>query len=79
METASYNARRAANAILDGAGSHEAPAMTVGTYRPPEWEPLKRIDAQRYARGQPHLLDMHLPLPQLRTLLGQTETMLASL
>jgi hypothetical protein len=43
------------------------------------WMPLKRIDAQRYRRGQPHLLDTHLPLTQLRTLLGQTERMLGSL
>ncbi|MEA2224370.1 MAG: hypothetical protein QOH83_2746 [Solirubrobacteraceae bacterium] len=79
MDAASYNARRAANAILDGAGSHETPAKVIGTYRPPEWEPLKRIDAQRYARGQPHVLDIHLPLAQLRTLLGQTEKVLSSL
>jgi uncharacterized protein with NAD-binding domain and iron-sulfur cluster len=79
METASYNARRAANAILDSAGSHETPAKAVGTYRPPEWEPLKRIDAQRHARGQPHLLDVHLPLTELRTLLGKTEKLLGAL
>jgi uncharacterized protein with NAD-binding domain and iron-sulfur cluster len=79
MDAASYNARRAVNAILDRAGSHETPAKAIGTYRPPEWEPLKRVDAQRYARGQPHLLDIHLPLTQLRTLLGQTEKMLGSL
>ncbi|MEA2242019.1 MAG: hypothetical protein QOD24_1575, partial [Solirubrobacteraceae bacterium] len=69
MEAASFNARRAANAILDRAGSREPPAAAIGPYRPPEWEPLKRIDARRYARGQRNLLDVDLPSTQLRALI----------
>jgi hypothetical protein len=71
METASFNARRAVNAILERAGSHETPARVIGAYRPPEWEPFKRIDAQRYARGQRNLLDIDLPATRLRTLIGE--------
>lgn len=43
MEVASFNARRAANVVLDAAGSHEPPAAAIGTYRQPEWERLKEI------------------------------------
>jgi hypothetical protein len=57
MESASHTGRSAANAILDAAGSREPPAATFDPYRPPEWEPLKRIDAERYRRGQPNLFD----------------------
>jgi hypothetical protein len=57
MDTASYNARRAVNAILDRTGAHQPHAMTVETYRPPEWEPLKAIDEQRYRQGQSNLFD----------------------
>jgi hypothetical protein len=34
MEAASFNARRAASAILDRAGSREPRATVVGVYRP---------------------------------------------
>jgi uncharacterized protein with NAD-binding domain and iron-sulfur cluster len=71
METASFNARRAVNAILERAGSRETPARVIRGYRPPEWEPLKRIDAQRYARGQRNLLDIELPSTQLSKLIEQ--------
>jgi hypothetical protein len=73
METACFNGRRAANAILGQSGSSEAPAKTIGTYRPPEWEPFKQIDALRYADGQPNLLDVELTgLPgTLDSLLGR--------
>ncbi|MEA2664317.1 MAG: hypothetical protein QOI11_1261 [Candidatus Eremiobacteraeota bacterium] len=69
METASFNARRAANAILERAGSREPPVRVIKPYRPPEWEPLKRIDEQRYARGEPNLLDLELTLEQVKELL----------
>lgn len=69
METASYNARRAANAILDRNGSHESPAKAIGPYRPPEWEPLKRIDEDRWRHGQPNLLDADLTLAETKQLL----------
>lgn len=58
MEAANASARNATNAILRQAGSGETPARVFTPYRPPEWEPLKRIDARRYARGQPNLLDL---------------------
>ena len=70
MEAANYNGRRAANAILDASGSQENRAMTTGPYRPPEWEPFKRIDEQRYARGEPNLFDTELPAADLRALLA---------
>ena len=69
METASYNARRAVNAILDAAGSHETPAATIEPYRPPEWEPLKKIDEERWRLGLPNLFDVELPAVDLRGLL----------
>jgi uncharacterized protein with NAD-binding domain and iron-sulfur cluster len=71
MEAASFSARRAANAILDRAGSAEPRATVAGVYRPPEWEPLKRIDARRHARGQRNLFDLELPVPQLAALVAQ--------
>ncbi len=61
MEAASYNARRAVNAILDASGSHESTAATIEPYRPPEWEPFKKIDEERYRLGLPNLLDVELP------------------
>ena len=57
MEAANESGRRAANAILDRAGSHESPALVFPAYRPPEWEPLKRIDEALYKAGQPNLFD----------------------
>jgi len=74
MEAASFNARRAANAVLDAAGSHESRAAAIGAYRPPEWEPLKKIDADRHARGQPNLFDVDLTLSQTTQLLGEIAT-----
>jgi uncharacterized protein with NAD-binding domain and iron-sulfur cluster len=69
MDTASYNGRRAANAILERAGSPEQPAMAVPAYRPPEWEPFKRIDEDRYRRGLPNLFDVDLSEAQRSELL----------
>jgi uncharacterized protein with NAD-binding domain and iron-sulfur cluster len=74
MEAASYNGRRAANAILGAAGSREAPATTTGPYRPPEWEPLKRIDEQRYAQGRSNVLDTADPLPAVKALLDGNDS-----
>jgi hypothetical protein len=66
MEAASFNARRAVNAILDRTGSRESPVPAIGLYRPPEWEALKRLDAEREARGEPNLFDQDTPtLPRL--------------
>jgi hypothetical protein len=57
MEVANESGRRAANEILARSGSHESPVRIFGTYRPPEWEPLKRIDEQLYRNKQPNLFD----------------------
>lgn len=58
MEAANASGRSAANAILERSASRESPARVYGLYHPPEWELLKSIDARRYARGQPNLLDL---------------------
>ena len=71
MEAASYSARRVANAILARTSSSEPPAKAIPTYRPPEWEPLKRIDEDRYKRGQPNLFDADLTTAQVTELLRQ--------
>ena len=64
MEAASYNARRAVNEILDKAGSGESPCAAIGPYQPPEWEPFKQLDAQRYASGQPNFFEAPTELTQ---------------
>jgi uncharacterized protein with NAD-binding domain and iron-sulfur cluster len=69
MEAANVSGRQAANAILDHTGTHETPARVIDTYRPPEWEALKRLDAQRYARGHANLLDTDLGTSQILDLL----------
>ncbi len=58
MEAANYNGRRAANVVLERARSREAPCSVTDTYRPPEWEPAKKIDEDRYRRGLPNVLDL---------------------
>jgi uncharacterized protein with NAD-binding domain and iron-sulfur cluster len=79
METASYNARRAVNALLDKAGSTVSPAAAIEPYRPPEWEPLKQIDEQRYAAGQPNIFDVNLTEDALKELLNRPATSLTGL
>lgn len=70
MEAACFNGRRAANAILERAGSREPPAATIRPFRPPEWEPLKAVDVLRYAQGEPNLFDIDgTPPPDSRRLL----------
>ncbi len=58
MEAACFNGRRAANAILDAAGSNHTPAAVIDPYRPPEWKPLQAIDDRLYRAGQPNLFDV---------------------
>jgi hypothetical protein len=70
MECASYNARRAVNALLALAASPEPPASAVTLPRPPEWEPLKRIDEERWRRGLPNLFDTDQLSEDARGLLG---------
>jgi uncharacterized protein with NAD-binding domain and iron-sulfur cluster len=69
METASFNGRRAANAVIERSGSHQSPCRAIPSYRPPEWEPLKRIDEDRYRRGQPNLFDTEMSRSQMAGLL----------
>jgi uncharacterized protein with NAD-binding domain and iron-sulfur cluster len=71
MEAACYEGRRAADAILGRAGSHESGVNPIGPYRPPEWEPLKLVDEDRWKRGQPNLFDVaDLTSDRLRSLLS---------
>jgi hypothetical protein len=77
MEAASLEGRRAANAILMRAGSREPQAMTSAPYRPPEWEPLKQIDQDRYSHGQPNLFDTDMTQDQLNSLLSQAGNLVA--
>ena len=71
MESANDAGRRAANVVLERARSPHSPATVSRRYRPPEWEPLKRVDAERHKRGEPNLLDADLTIPQLRRLLTE--------
>lgn len=57
MEGANESGRAAANAVLDAAGSTAERAHQFELYRLPQFEPAKHIDRQRYAAGQPNLLD----------------------
>jgi uncharacterized protein with NAD-binding domain and iron-sulfur cluster len=77
METASFNGRRAANAILDKAPSGETRAAAIGTYRPPEWEPFKKIDEDRYRRGEPNLFDTEMSPARLNELLNADQRLLS--
>jgi uncharacterized protein with NAD-binding domain and iron-sulfur cluster len=57
MESANEAARRAVNGVLAESGSSAVPCDIFSLWQPPEFEPLKKADAARYARGQPHVLD----------------------
>jgi uncharacterized protein with NAD-binding domain and iron-sulfur cluster len=58
MEGANEAGRHAANAILDRSGSR-ASKTTLGTlWEPPEYDSAKQLDTQRYAAGEPNLLDL---------------------
>ena len=74
METANYNGRRAVNALLAQSDSSEPGCAVKGLYRPPEWDVAKRIDADRYRRGEPNLFDRPLGDQQLRNTLARLGT-----
>jgi uncharacterized protein with NAD-binding domain and iron-sulfur cluster len=57
MEGANESGRAAVNALLDAAGSGADRARMFKLYDPAEYEPLKRIDAERFAAGEPNVLD----------------------
>ncbi|MFF0285453.1 FAD-dependent oxidoreductase [Streptomyces sp. NPDC005262] len=58
MEGANEAARHAVNALLDADGSTTERCTTWGHYRPPELEPLKRIDEVRFGLGLPNTFDL---------------------
>ncbi|MFQ6394701.1 FAD-dependent oxidoreductase [Nocardia sp. KC 131] len=60
MEGANESARAAVNALLDVAGSTAERCRTFTLYRAAELEPFRRIDADRYAAGQPNLFDVQI-------------------
>jgi uncharacterized protein with NAD-binding domain and iron-sulfur cluster len=61
MEGANEAGRQAANAILHAAGSNAKPATLGKLWQPAVLDPEFKIDAQRYAAGQPNLLDIIPP------------------
>jgi uncharacterized protein with NAD-binding domain and iron-sulfur cluster len=58
MEGANEAARRAVNALLEADGSQAEPCEIRELYRPPELEPLKRLDEVRYRLGLPNTFDL---------------------
>ncbi|MBF6333399.1 hydroxysqualene dehydroxylase [Nocardia transvalensis] len=58
MEGASESARTAVNAVLDVAGSNAERCRLFPLYRAPQLEPLRQLDAARYAAGQPNVFDV---------------------
>jgi uncharacterized protein with NAD-binding domain and iron-sulfur cluster len=57
MEGANESGRAAVNALLDAAGSRAERVRTFKLYDPPEFEGLKRADAELFRAGQPNALD----------------------
>ncbi|MBC7300784.1 MAG: FAD-dependent oxidoreductase [Nocardia sp.] len=57
MEGANESARAAVNALLDVAGSSAPRCHGFRLRRTPELEPLRIIDADRYAKGLPNIFD----------------------
>jgi uncharacterized protein with NAD-binding domain and iron-sulfur cluster len=64
MEGANESARAAVNALLERSGVKADPVTVYKLRRPPEFEPAKRVDAARFRRGEPHVLDTPWPGPQ---------------
>ncbi|MDC0767337.1 hydroxysqualene dehydroxylase [Streptomyces sp. HD] len=58
MEGANESARLAVNALLDADNSGAERCEIQELYRPPEMEPLKRIDEVRYRLGLPNTFDL---------------------
>ncbi|MFE5736166.1 hydroxysqualene dehydroxylase [Streptomyces celluloflavus] len=58
MEGANESARRAVNALLDADNSGSERCHIWELYRPPEMEPLKRVDEVRYRLGLPNTFDL---------------------
>ncbi|MGW0628194.1 hydroxysqualene dehydroxylase [Streptomyces sp. NPDC002758] len=58
MEGANESARRAVNALLDADNSDAERCRIWELFRPPEMEPLKRVDELRYRLGLPNTFDL---------------------
>ncbi|MEU9156607.1 FAD-dependent oxidoreductase [Streptomyces sp. NPDC048417] len=58
MEGANESARRAVNALLDADDSGAERCHVWELFRPPEMEPLKRVDEVRYRLGLPNTFDL---------------------
>ncbi|MFC9672729.1 FAD-dependent oxidoreductase [Streptomyces sp. NPDC056949] len=58
MEGANESARRAVNALLDADNSGAERCHIWELFRPPEMEPLKRVDEARYRLGLPNTFDL---------------------
>ncbi|MBB4779349.1 hydroxysqualene dehydroxylase [Streptomyces rapamycinicus] len=58
MEGANESARRAVNALLDAENSAAERCRIWELFRPPEMEPLKRVDEVRYRLGLPNTFDL---------------------
>ncbi|MFB6783613.1 FAD-dependent oxidoreductase [Streptomyces sp. NPDC056352] len=58
MEGANESARRAVNALLDADNSGAERCHIWELFRPPEMEPLKRVDEVRYRLGLPNTFDL---------------------
>ncbi|MGF0170943.1 hydroxysqualene dehydroxylase [Streptomyces sp. Marseille-Q5077] len=58
MEGANESARLAVNALLKADDSDAERCRTWELYRPPELEPLKRVDEVRYRLGLPNTFDL---------------------
>ena len=57
MEGANESGRAAVNALLEQSGARAEPVAMFKLYDPPEYEGAKRVDAVRFAAGQPNALD----------------------
>ena len=58
MEGANESGRAATNAILDASDSNAERATMYKLYDPPEFKAIKKVDAQRYKRGQRNVFYM---------------------
>jgi uncharacterized protein with NAD-binding domain and iron-sulfur cluster len=58
MEGANESARHAVNALLEADNSDAERCRVWELYRPPELEPLKRVDELRYRLGLPNTFDV---------------------
>ncbi|WP_067648228.1 hydroxysqualene dehydroxylase [Nocardia harenae] len=58
MEGANESARGAVNALLDVAGSDAPRCPRFTLWRSPELEPVRQLDADRYASGLPNVFDV---------------------